>query len=219
MPTTSLIRPGGLAGIFGGVLYALAALLHPVGEDLAAATSSTWVPAHSVFWVSSTLILLGLVGIHARQAKETGWLGLASFVLSFIAVALVGGLMMMVSTAVPLIVTEAPALFEQAMTPPVLVLTAVLVGYGLGFIVFGVVTMRARVLPRWSGLLLIMGVVLSLAEGSPIDQTVLHVVVTVGRVMFGLAIAWMGYALWSEKREVATSSGDKQSSVTAHPAG
>ena len=30
-----------------------------------------------------------------------------------------------------------------------------------------------------------------------------HVVVTVGDVVFGFGVAWMGYALWSEKGEPA----------------
>jgi len=63
--------------------------------------------------------------------------------------------------------------------------------------------MRAGVLPRWAGLLLIIGVAFQMAEGSPIDQTLLHVILTIGRVAFGLGLAWMGYALWSEKRELA----------------
>jgi hypothetical protein len=46
-------------------------------------------------------------------------------------------------------------------------------------------------------------VALSMLEGSPIEQTALHAILTVGRILFGLALAWMGYALWSEERETA----------------
>lgn len=205
MPTANLIRFSGLISLLGGLLYVLATFLHPIGEDLAAVNSPNWVPAHLVFWISSTLILLGLVGLYARQAGKTGWPGLISFVLSFIGMALVGALLLMVTTLIPLIAAEAPDLFEQAMTPPTLALAVIFLGYGLGFILFGVVTMRAGVLPRWSGLLLIIGVALSMAEGSPIDKTTLHVLVSIGRFMFALGLAWMGYALWSEKREPARS--------------
>lgn len=204
MSKANLIRFSGLISLSGGALYAVAALLHPVGEDLAAANSRNWVPAHLVFWVSMTLILLSLMGLYARQREETGWLGLVSFVLSFIGTALVGGLLLMVATIIPSIAAEAPTLFALAMTPPTLALVVIFLGYGLGFILFGIATMRAGVLPRWSGLLLITGVMLSLLEGSPIDQTLLHAILTFGRVLFGLALAWMGYALWSEKREPAS---------------
>lgn len=203
MSKAKLIRLSGLSSLLGGGLYALGALLHPVGEDLAAVNSPRWVPAHLVFWVSSTFILFGLVALFARQAEKTGWLGLVSFVLSFIGIALVGGLLFMVITIIPTIAAEVPELFEQAMTPPTLALGAVFVGYGLGFILLGIATMRAGVLPRWSGGLLIIGVALSMLEGSPMDQTLLHVILTIGRVLFGLAFGWMGYALWSEEREPA----------------
>jgi hypothetical protein len=198
MSSANLIRWSGLASLLAGVLHILGAFLHPVGEDLAAINSPNWVPAHLVLWVSGILILLGLTGLYTRQAEKTGWLGLVSFVLAFIGMAVGGGLLLIVSIIIPLIATEAPALIGQAMTPPAFVLPVVAVGFGLGFILFGVATMRAGVLPRWAGLLLIIGAVLQMAEGSPIDRMLLHVILTTGRVVFGLSFAWMGYALWSE---------------------
>lgn len=201
MSKVKLFRIGGLITVLGGVIYAVGALLHPVGEDLTAVSSPNWVPAHLVLWISSTLILFGLVALYARQAEMTGWLGLISFVLSLIGIALVGTLLYMVATMVPAIAVEEPALFERAMTVPAFALGVIFLGYGLGFILFGVATMRAGVLPRWSGLLLIIGVAISMLEGSPIDETILHAVLTFGRILFGLALAWMGYALWSQERE------------------
>jgi hypothetical protein len=203
MSTANLIRWSGLASLLAGVLHILGAFLHPVGEDLAAINSPNWVPAHLVLWVSGILILLGLVGLYTRQAEKTGWLALVSFVLAFIGIAVGGGLLSIVSIIIPFIATEAPALIVQAMTPPAFVLPVIALGFGLGFILFGVVTMRAGVLPRWAGLLLIIGAILQMAEGSPMDRTLLHVILTTGRVLFGLSFAWMGYALWSEKREPA----------------
>jgi hypothetical protein len=203
MSTANLIRWSGLASLLAGVLHILGAFLHPVGEDAAAISSPNWVPAHLVLWVSGILILLGLVGLYTRQGEKTGWLGLVGFVLAFIGIAVGGGLLSIVSIIIPLIATEAPALVDQAMTPPAFVLPVVAVGFGLGFILFGVATMRAGVLPRWAGLLLIIGTVLQMAEGSPMDRMLLHVILTAGRVVFGLSFAWMGYALWSEKRASA----------------
>ena len=84
MTTANLIRWSGLTTLLAGVLYAAGALLHPVGEDLAAVNNPNWVPAHLVYWVSVLLLHLGLVGLYARQAKQTGWLGLVGFVLAFI---------------------------------------------------------------------------------------------------------------------------------------
>ena len=68
----------------------------------------------------------------------------------------------------------------------------------------GLISILAGVLPRWSGLLLIIGVSFFMISEAPLfDRTLSHVIVTVGDVVFGLGLAWMGYALWSEKREPA----------------
>jgi hypothetical protein len=73
----------------------------------------------------------------------------------------------------------------------------VVLGFSLGYILFGVATMRAGVLPRWSGLLLIVGVSLFMISEAPLfDRTLSHLIVTVGDGVFGLGLAWMGYALW-----------------------
>ena len=204
MSTANLIRWSGLISILAGMLYALAAILHPVGEDIAAYTSPNWVPAHLVYWVSAILMLFGLVGLYARQVEKTGWLGLVGFVLAFIGTVFVSSIFFMVSTVIPLIAAETPALFDQAATPPTGAVLVVVLGFSLGYILFSVATMRAGVLPRWSGLLLIIGVSFFMISEAPLfDRTLSHVIVTVGDVVFGLGLAWMGYALWSEKREPA----------------
>jgi hypothetical protein len=204
MSTANLIRWSGLISILAGVLYALAAILHPVGEDIAAYTSPNWVTAHLVYWVSAILMLFGLVGLYARQVEKIRWLGLVGFVLAFIGTVFVSSIFFMVSTVIPLIAAETPALFDQAATPPTGAVLVVVLGFSLGYILFSVATMRAGVLPRWSGLLLIIGVSFFMISEAPLfDRTLSHVIVTVGDVVFGLGLAWMGYALWSEKREPA----------------
>jgi len=204
MSTAKLIRWSGLISILTGVLYAIAALLHPVGEDLAAFTSPNWIPAHLVYWIAAMLMLFSLIGLYARQAEKAGWLGLVGFVLALIGTAFVGTIFVIVSTVVPLVAAEAPALFERAATPPTASVLIVALGYGVGYILFGVATMRAGILPRWSGLLLIIGVAFfMISESAPFVRNLSHVIVTAGDVMFGLGLVWMGYALWSEKRKPA----------------
>ena len=56
-------------------------------------------------------------------------------------------------------------------------------------------------LARWTGVLLIIGVVFfMISEAYLFDRTLSHAIVTVASLVFGLDLAWMGYALWSEKR-------------------
>jgi hypothetical protein len=49
-------------------------------------------------------------------------------------------------------------------------------------------------LPRWAGVLLVIGTAMSL--GMLIR---LFIVDVAGVVLFGIAIAWLGYALWADK--------------------
>jgi len=70
----------------------------------------------------------------------------------------------------------------------------------LGGLLFGIATFRAGILPRWAGVLLAVAVLLPLIGSGlfphPLDR--------ICAVPMGLAMAWLGYALWSELREHAS---------------
>jgi hypothetical protein len=195
------IRWSGGIGVLAGVLYAVGALLHPVGEDLAAVLNPRWIPSHVVYWIAAILMTVGLGGIHARQARESGRLGLMSLILAMGGTVVVSGIFFLVSTAIPLIATQAPALFERAMTPPSWAMPAVIAGFALGYVMFGLATIRAGVLPRAAGVILVVGVILFVISETPLfGRATSHAMVTIGDVLFGLGFSWMGYAVWSEPR-------------------
>jgi len=66
----------------------------------------------------------------------------------------------------------------------------------LGTLLFGIAIFRARILSRWAaGLLALAGplsVIMKLL-GHPLDR--------LAAVPMGIALAWLGYALWSERRK------------------
>ena len=195
------VRWSGPISIVGGILYALGALLHPVGEDLAAVLNPRWVPSHVIYWAAAILMIISLGGVYARQSKESGKLGLIGFVLALIGTAVVCGIFFLVSTAIPLIANEAPALFERAMAPRPWAMPAVILGYVLGYVLFGIATMRANVLPRWAGAALVLGSVLFFISETPLfGHNTSHALVTIGDVIFGLGFVGIGYGLWSEPR-------------------
>lgn len=202
MTSAKLIRWSGPITILSGLLYAVGALLHPVGENITAVNHPNWVPSHLIYWASVNLLFFGLVGLYARQAKTTGWLSLLGFVLAFIGTALVGSILLYVSTVLPLIASEAQGIFEKAAETPVFLLPVFILGFGLGWILLGVAIMRVGLLPRWSGVLLIIGVTLFIfSEVVPLETTLAHLLVTVGDILFALGLLWIGYTLWSEKSE------------------
>jgi hypothetical protein len=216
MLTTNLIRWSGLIAVLGGILFPLAAFIHPNGEDLAAVSMPNWVPAHLLGFVSVMLMHLSLIGLYARQAEQTGWLGLVGFLLAFVGSAFAIVIQYVTSTVIPLIAAQAPALFDQAMTPPSFAPPLFVFGFILGHVLFGVATIRAGVLPRGSGVLVVVGILLFfLGEISFLGQGLsapalqqffalirkLHGIVLLGDIAFGLGLAWMGYTIWKEKGE------------------
>jgi hypothetical protein len=75
--------------------------------------------------------------------------------------------------------------------------------YILGGLLFGIATFRAGILPRWAAGLLAVGSLLApVAALLPPEQEP-KVAVPVG-----VALVWLGYALWSERREQAAEPDD-----------
>ena len=65
----------------------------------------------------------------------------------------------------------------------------------LGGLLFGIATFRAGILPRWpAGLLAVAAALTPLAALLP------HAIQRLVGIPVGLALAWLGYALWSERR-------------------
>jgi hypothetical protein len=69
----------------------------------------------------------------------------------------------------------------------------------LGGLLFGIATLRAGILPRWpAGLLAVAAALTPLAALLP------HAIQRLAGIPVGLALAWLGYALWSERRAHAS---------------
>jgi hypothetical protein len=67
--------------------------------------------------------------------------------------------------------------------------------YILGGLLFGIATLRAGILPRWpAGLLAVAAAVSPVGDLLPLEYKALVA------VPVGIALAWLGYALWSEQR-------------------
>lgn len=193
MTRTNLIRWAGLACVLSGILYAMAAAIHPSGEDVLSIVSALWVPAHILGGISAVLLLFGLLGLYGRQLEASGSLMLVGFVLAFIGTTLLATEEFQSATVMPLIAAKAPTLLEGTSTAGAALAFGLLflVSFFLGYLLFGIATVRARVLPRWSGLLLILGLLLSLGG------SISHLVSIIAAIILGLGLAWMGYAVWS----------------------
>ncbi len=144
--------------------------------------------------IGAALLLLGLYGLHARQADAAGVLGTAGFLAAFSGTALVIGSFWATAFFAPGMAAMDPVAFDAGEGPPGRLAGAFVVSWAtfvLGWMLFGVAAWRARVYPRAAALLLIFG--------SPLALGTLLVVGFPTGVFFSAAVAWMGYTLWSEK--------------------
>src|SRR5437588_12816465 len=104
---SNLIRWAGLSAMVGGFLFVAIQPIHPP-EILSSFTTSTWAIVHYVGVAMCFLILLGITGIYARQAEESGWLGLAGFLVFGLTWALTAAFPFAEGLIVPLLATDLP---------------------------------------------------------------------------------------------------------------
>jgi hypothetical protein len=206
LTTTKLIRLGGASAVLAGVSYVLVGALHPPNV-VSAVTSTRWADVHVIACAMSFFGLLGMVGLYARQAQKVGWLGLAGFVLFSLWLVIIMGFSFVEAFVLPRVAATDPAFVrgwlgmftgsagkaDLGALPTLWTLSGPL--YMLGGLLFGIATFRAGILPRWSGALLAVGTLLAPVAGLLPNASQPKVAVPVG-----IALAWMGYALWSERR-------------------
>lgn len=135
-------------------------------------------------------ILFGLPGLYVRQAARAGYLGLVAFTLTFAAVALGIGHYYMVAFVEAGIGTSWPEAAEAARDSSRIMMPFEFLAFVLGWLLFGIVSLRARVFPRLPAILIIIGILLVLA------RAFFELPGPVGGVLMGVAIAWMGIDLF-----------------------
>ncbi len=202
-----LIRWTGVAAMVAGVIFAGIQPIHPL-DTLASVTTGAWAIITPLKTVMCFLFLLGIGGIYARQVKETGWLGLISFLMLSLAWALQLAYIFVEAFVLPPLAATSPkfveAVFFGVITgrvtevnlgalPAIYAVLGIL--YVLGGLLFGLATLRAGILSRWAaGLLAVASALTPLAALFP------HEIQRWAGIPVGLAIAWLGYSLWAERR-------------------
>ena len=74
-------------------------------------------------------------------------------------------------------------------------------GGAVGAVLLGLATMRAGVLPRGAGVLLIVGGVVTVITAAPFPVAISTLLSNIGGVIIFLGIAWIGYTHWARKDE------------------
>ncbi len=210
LTTSKLIGWAGLSAVAAGVLFVVVQIIHPI-DVLESVTTAGWATVHYISFAMCVFGLFGLTGIYARQAEQAGWLGLIGYLLFSIFYVVTGAFQFAEALISPVLATEAPRFVEGFLgivtghaseislgaLPSVNGVNGLL--YMLGSLTLGIATFRARVLPRWAALLLALSG--PLAAG--MTTLLSHPLDRLAAVPMGLALAWLGLAVWANRREQA----------------
>lgn len=204
---SNLIRWAGFAALAAGTIFAAIQPIHPP-DFLPSVTTNVWAIIMPVKLVMCLLFLLGFTGLYARQVGETGWLGLVGYLMLSLSWALNTAFIFVETFILPVLAVPSPQFVESFLgivngfpgdmnlgaLPAVYGLNGIL--YMLGGLLFGVATFRARILPRWAaGLLAVAAAVTPAAAMLP------HEIQRYAGIPVGVGVAWLGYALFSERSE------------------
>jgi hypothetical protein len=225
MNASTLSRWAGLSAMASGILFIGIQLIHP-SDVLASVSTDRWVIVHVLGIAMCLFGVLGVTGLYARQVDAAGWSGLAGYLLMTLFYTLSLGFQFIEAFVSPALATDSPEFvngilgiasgdgseMDLGALPTVYTVTGGM--YLLGGLLFGVATFRASVLPRMAGALLAVATILPVAGAAvphPYDRAF--------AVPMGLALAWLGYALWTDRREHAAAPFPASDSTQLRPAG
>jgi hypothetical protein len=200
MKINTLIRWGGLSALLSGVIGIIGDIAHFItvgGLPLSDAAVTTEFRAFvAIMALSTALALLGLIAIYARQIQVMGKFGAVAFVLALVGTMMIFGHQWASTFIVPVLAEETPG-FLNAVTADT---TTILAGgvflsiflMAVGWFLFGLASLKARILPTISIWLVLVGAFLML---------VLDLVqFDLDKLVFNLGLGWMGWWLWSEQK-------------------
>jgi hypothetical protein len=205
--TAALMRLAGFSAMLAGLSIVVLGMLHPANEP-AYVTTPTWIIVHIFATSLGFFGVLGLAGLYARQVEKAGWLGLIGFLLFSAWMTLVGFFSFIEAAVMPQLASEFPPFVTGFLgmlngvpsevnlgvlptmwniSTPMLIIASLL---------FAIATFRARILPRWAAALLALGTVM-VPVGALVSTEIAAKIIM---VPMGLGLAWMGYALLTERR-------------------
>jgi len=230
MTRTLWIRVGSLSAIIGGGLATIFAALDLTIDiaqllDENSSLGLALFPVHIVSWGASALVLLyvlTLIGLQMRGASRTGVVGWISITLAIVGMVISGlgsGL-----TSV-LLYSQADSCYSPLncnfYDPNGYLMMGYMVGllgsiiFTIGIVVYGIVTLRRRILPGYNWLPLIVGiiplltlaasVIAMLVSGGTDYAGTQKVAIMLGVPTLALAIlwVWLGIAMWPRGDEEA----------------
>ena len=197
MALSPITRRAGMLSLSAAILIVLSQIMRlVVGRLLGPDSAAT--SAHTVTYVLALLgmgtLLLALTALYTRESAALGRLGLIGYLTAFFGTLMVAGDWWFEAFVVPMIATAAPAVLDLPPSGSLLVGAIATVGpYTVGWVLFGLAALRARVTPRAAALLLIAG-----GLAGPLALS------TPYQIPLAIAIGWIGLALERDSRRPHT---------------
>lgn len=197
MPESPLYRNAGPVALIAGGALAVVDLgrlvLTNPADKIAQMTDPAFRVFNGLYFVTFIGLVVALVAVYGKTAGRTGRFGLAAFLAALVGTMVQGGNMWFDGFAVPWLAAVAPQVFtaEPTITLQVGALAAYSL-FALGWMLFGVAVLRARVVPAAIPVALVLGGVLGYQSGlAPYG------------VPLGLAVAALGVGLLRAARRSA----------------
>lgn len=188
MSTDKLLRLAGLAALAAGALSSIGDVMSLVidleAADAASSPSQTIV--FGSYLIGTVLLLLGLIGLYASQSHAAGILGFVGFLLAFAGTALTAGAIWFELFVSPEVAAQSPDLATDELGFTGFILSFLLAA--VGWLLFAIATLRARVYPRPAAALLVAGALVSFVP--------LFVEVPATGLLLSVSVAWLGFVLW-----------------------
>jgi hypothetical protein len=192
MPYPPLARIAGPLAILAGLLLIATRLVimlttpAELGDRLLASTLTPIFAVNSVLSiVAFAFLALALFAIYEHEAVAAGWFGVLGAAAALVGTVFMTGDWWYEAFAVPWMADVAPIVFETGAGGRLLVGGLASFGlFSLGWALFGVASLRARVFPRNTSVAILTGGVLA---GVPVAGAYLY-----GSLIFGVALIALG---------------------------
>lgn len=200
MSSDTLIKLSGIGLLCSGFLVAVGFSIHP--HDPLGANFAGWIAGHILIIGGFSASLLGLFGLYAIVARETGVAGLIGFLLAAFSLILYLGKLYWSGFIYPLVISEHPAFIEafgfapgaQPIDP--LVRAVFYLGplvFAVGYTLLGAAMLRAGLFPRVPvGLVIVGALLVGLWPLLPAAVQDFSVMVS---LIFAVGMGWIGYLL------------------------
>ena len=208
--SSTLTRAAAIAAALAGLAYVVIQFIHPP-DVVASLSTQTWVNVHILSFAEAVLAVVGVTGIYLRQARRFGVLGLIGYLMFGFFFILQSAFNFAEALIAPLIAVNAPQLAMDfvglfgryaAVTDLGPLAALPLVGsvlYVGGALLFGIAIIRARILSRGAGILLIIAAAITPVAGALLP----HTLERMAAIPMGLALVWLGFSLLSDQRKNA----------------